>query len=56
MGWIHLQHTRIAVAFVYWNFLLFLGYKHELTIHVHVHARILSLHLAWLIEVGIGKN
>ena len=26
-GWIHLQHTRIAVAFACWNFLLFLGLK-----------------------------
>ena len=29
MGWIHLQHTGIAVAFAFWNFLLFLGYKHQ---------------------------
>ena len=56
MGWIHLQHTRIAVAFDCWNFLVFLGYKHELSIHVYVHAKILSLHIAWLIEVGRGKN
>ena len=26
-GWIHLQHTRKAVAFASWNFLLFLGLK-----------------------------
>ena len=56
MGWIHLQHTRIAVAFACWNSLLFLGYKRELSIHVHVHAKILSSHIAWLIEVGRGKN
>ena len=24
-GWIHLQHTRVAVAFARWSFLLFLG-------------------------------
>ena len=27
LGWIHLQHTRIAVAFACWDFLLFLGLK-----------------------------
>ena len=26
-GWIHLQHTRIAVAFAHWSFLLFLGFE-----------------------------
>ena len=26
-GWIHLQHTRIAVAFARWHFLLFLSLK-----------------------------
>ena len=25
LGWLHLQHTPIAVAFAYWKFLLFLG-------------------------------
>ena len=30
--------------------------KHELSIHVHVHAKILSSHIARLIEVGRGKN
>ena len=59
MGWIHLQHTHIAVAFDCWNVLVFLGYKHlkhELSRHVHVHAKILSSHIARLIEVGRGKN
>ena len=27
LGWIHMQHTRIAVAFACWDFLLFLGLK-----------------------------
>ena len=27
VGWIHLQHTRIAVAFARWSFLLFIGIK-----------------------------
>ena len=30
--------------------------KHELSIHVHVHAKILSSHIARLIEVGREKN
>ena len=53
-----MQHTRTTYLshFSGWNFLLFLGYKHELTINVHVHAKILSSRIAWLIEVGRGKN
>ena len=27
LGWTHLQHTSIAVAFSRWRFLLFLGLK-----------------------------
>ena len=27
LGWIHMQHTRIAVAFAWWDFLWFLGLK-----------------------------
>ena len=26
-GWIHLQHTGVAVALVYWNFYLFFSLK-----------------------------
>ena len=31
-GWIHLQHTRMAVAFAFWNFLLFYKKLFEIAI------------------------
>ena len=33
-GWIHLKHTRIAVAFTCWNFLLFLSLTIQLLVAI----------------------